>query len=345
MKIPKRIALFIVFLLLGFVLIPSTFATEKKASGSEEDASFFYTIQKGDTLWDLSQKFYNSNWDWPGLWELNEQKIKNPHWIYPGKKIRIFLKDRIFKKKAPPQIAKAEPVPSKPPEKIEVTFSYTRMNNIGFIKDKQVPSLGKVIKENNNQYVMGPDDIIYIKPSGNGELLVGAKYHIFSTEKVTKRINGRHFTGIKHLIRGELEILEFHGSYAKAKILKSIRITRAGHMLMPYQNRVTELKVKEDPSPIDAIFLCSEENNALLNDKSVSFIDLGKKDNIKPGQMYTIFKELPVNRPVWPNNKEELPKLNSDMVGKLIVLHTEEKSSTVLILSSSEVILEGDQVN
>jgi LysM repeat protein len=47
-----------------------------------------YTIQKGDTLWDLSQKFLANPWYWPKIWSLNPG-IENPHWIYPGGKLRI----------------------------------------------------------------------------------------------------------------------------------------------------------------------------------------------------------------------------------------------------------------
>ena len=47
-----------------------------------------YTIQKGDTLWDLSQKFLSNPWYWPKIWSLNPA-IENPHWIYPGNKLRI----------------------------------------------------------------------------------------------------------------------------------------------------------------------------------------------------------------------------------------------------------------
>jgi hypothetical protein len=47
-----------------------------------------YTIQKGDTLWDLSQKFLNNPWYWPKIWSLNPS-IENPHWIYPGNHLRI----------------------------------------------------------------------------------------------------------------------------------------------------------------------------------------------------------------------------------------------------------------
>ncbi len=51
----------------------------------EHEAGFYYTIQRGDTLWDLSDKFFDSPWYWPELWQENEQ-IPNPHWIYPGER-------------------------------------------------------------------------------------------------------------------------------------------------------------------------------------------------------------------------------------------------------------------
>ena len=47
-----------------------------------------YVIQRGDTLWDLSQKFLNNPWYWPKIWS-NNPYIENPHWIYPGNKLRI----------------------------------------------------------------------------------------------------------------------------------------------------------------------------------------------------------------------------------------------------------------
>jgi hypothetical protein len=45
-------------------------------------------IQRGDTLWDLSQKFLNNPWYWPKIWSLNPY-IENPHWIYPGNKLKV----------------------------------------------------------------------------------------------------------------------------------------------------------------------------------------------------------------------------------------------------------------
>ena len=42
-----------------------------------------YVIEKGDTLWDLSNRFYGDPYLWPQLWERN-QYVLDAHWIYPG---------------------------------------------------------------------------------------------------------------------------------------------------------------------------------------------------------------------------------------------------------------------
>ena len=47
-----------------------------------------YEVEDGDTLWLISQEFFNDPWLWPNLWALNPH-ITNPHWIYPGDIIRL----------------------------------------------------------------------------------------------------------------------------------------------------------------------------------------------------------------------------------------------------------------
>jgi len=43
-----------------------------------------YTVQKGDTLWEISKVFFADPYFWPKIWALNKDIIFNPHMISPG---------------------------------------------------------------------------------------------------------------------------------------------------------------------------------------------------------------------------------------------------------------------
>lgn len=86
----------------------------------QDNAPQRHVVVKGDTLWDISEKFLKDPWKWPQVWQLNREEIRNPHLIYPGDvvvlgfvdgKPRLSLEKSAFTEtvKLSPQV-KSEPI-------------------------------------------------------------------------------------------------------------------------------------------------------------------------------------------------------------------------------------------
>ena len=68
-------------LLIGLLVLPALAFAQEQGEGVTPDGrkGQIYKVQKGDTLWAISQKYLGTPWIWPSVWKENEAKIADPH--------------------------------------------------------------------------------------------------------------------------------------------------------------------------------------------------------------------------------------------------------------------------
>ncbi len=333
-----------------FLLLPMTGRATPSIPGTErvetaQGPVFYYTIQKGDTLWDLSRRFYNSQWVWPGLWEMNHE-IENPHIIYPGNRIRIFLADVVK-----PQLIPPSGLPSPPEKRATVVTKATpsaspkelrlSIENSDFIKETPTPPLGYILMAENSNVLLAAGDILFINPVKKNNFIPGNQYDIFSTKKVSLEYDHTRFKGVKHTIKATVTLLENSDVCTRAVITQAFGTSEAGDPLMAHRPLKREVTINPTPRPIQARIICSQHNEALMAQDNIVFMDAGSQQHVKPGDIYTLYKPLPPPSKGFFKKTSPPPLLKN---GTLMVLHTEAISSTVKILYSTSEVLPGDIV-
>ena len=324
----------------------------------ETETGFYYTVKKGDTLWDLSQNFSDTPYLWPDLWSDNSQ-IANPHLIYPGQRIRLFRRTDIEKEARPvieekPIETKAPPIEVEPEEVPEIatqeipeaksvskTYRYAAIDRVGFIKYKALTPEGFIFKVKEDKKLIAKGDIVYVSQNESNPLTPGGRYTVYRTFKPIYDQTTGKYIGIQHYLLGIVEITNTAPRFAIAKVIRSFSNIGVNDKLMPYKRRSINIVHQKSREGLLGKIIVAEEHNLLIGDRTIVFIDKGEDDGVKPGQYYSIFYQDKSR--IGETSREKIP-LDAVIFGKLIVLHTEKTTSTVYITATNRQIDPGSKI-
>ena len=109
---------------------------------------------------------------------------------------------------------------------------------------------------------------------------------------------------------------------------------------MAYSPRHARIELKPSTPGIDGQIIISEDHTTLTGDFTLAFIDKGRSDNIDVGQQYSIYN---TQKTVLGKSEIETKQLPPVDIGTLLVLHTEQTTSTVIITKAVKNIAPGER--
>lgn len=321
-------------ILTSMIVIPALLYAIENQETLEHEIGVYYTIKKGDTLWDISKKYFDSPWVWPELWKENKY-IKNPHFIEPGDMLRLFYNresDLIIDEDQIPEDSNLQP--ENTCEKDILYFNYPAIDSVGFIKKEAVSPNGSIFKAKDDKVVISEGDLVYINNKNNSNFVPGSKYTVYRTFEPLAGSSA----GKQHYLTGIVEIKTVEPLYVIAQVLKSFREIATNDLLMPYEPRSPKIPIIESNKGIECRILVPEEAKELIGDNTIVFIDKGEKDGIKPGQFYHIYYREKKN--LSPDSSVSTYLAPVDF-GKLFVLITEQTTASAVITRSDREIFTG----
>jgi len=334
-----------------------------------------YTVERGDTLWDLCQRFLNNPWYWPKIWAYNP-KITNPHWIYPGDEVYFY-----------PQEGQ-RPAPLLPPEPLEpLEVSGPEMPGIstadvdrpvmlgpdgkpvievsgihqigtphlvgrkGFFasrRDEEYISLevvegsGVVEYSKVERMMLAQRDEAYARFKDLSQVSVGDKFQVFRVAKeVTHPFTEDDF-GFVIKICGQAQVIAMNEQWATIKITESYDPIERGDLLRPWKEVERRVKLTKNQADIlDGWVVDAYHGLEISGEHQMVFLDKGAEHGVRAGNQLAIIRR---GDGLYEVDDEDLETLPDEIIGELVVIEAHPIASTCLVSRSLRAVVRGDRV-
>jgi len=329
-----------------------------------------HTVQEGDTLWDISERYFGDPWHWPELWSYNPE-ITNPHWIYPLDQVRLSAAalDQNPTLSTTPAVQQAPATGFKEPPQGLATDQAPRvtvpahllkgdtvfLRDEGYLDDDDIRASGQIVAGGEEQMLLSASDLVYVHFKAGQNVQPGQQYTVYrpvyaeEREKIEKgklvRIQGTVLVRSYDAKRG----------MARALITETIDPIERGMPVILMDRRFDLAPPRPNQTNVVAHIIASVQPRTLLAYGNVVFLDVGEGKGIVPGNRFFVVRRgdnwqdvlsRPADQmgnivPIPKYKKEDLPV---EVVAELRVVKVRKKVTIALITRSDTDVFQGDRV-
>ena len=328
-----------------------------------------HVVNKGETLWALSGRYYESPWQWPKLWSYNAQ-IKDPHWIYPGDQILL---------RHPNNLGLASTLSTRSVAGANGRLSRARSSRVspdsvflrdqGFIGDPDRDVWGEIAGAVEEQMLLAEGSHVYLMLEEDKRVEPGQELTVFRSVRQPEDVPGaRKPPGEIVRVNGTVRIDRFDPNtrVARGVITESLDVIERGAKVGPVKRTFQVVTRKPNTKTVEARVLTSFYPHVYLAQNQIVFLDRGQEDGLATGNTLYILRRgdtwrksldtaskmvrdrLKMDSPeivdieTTPLSGDER-KFPEEVVAELRVLRAEPKSAVALVLQSRRELVPGDR--
>ena len=311
-----------------------------------------YVVVKGDTLWDISKRFLKDPWQWPQIWGMNRDQIKNPHLIYPGDVIVLDLSRQVpalhlvrgeevgggmvggvaagrQTVKLSPQVRveprERMPIPTIPRAAIEPFLSQPLVIDAGGLNGAP-----RIVAAEDDRVVLGGGARAFVYRVTKDQ---GVDWQIYRPGKTLVDPDTGEILGYEAIYLGEAKVVQFMdrvGTASPIEITKSVQEINTGDRLVIADREVIDNFVPHAPEKlIRARIISAYGGISEVGQDAIVTLNKGTRDGIERGHVLAIYRRSP---PVKNQRGEVILRIPDQRYGLLMVFRTFQKVSYALTM-------------
>lgn len=321
----------------------------------KSDAPERYTVQKGDTLWAIAERFTGNAWEWPDIWYQNDQ-IRNPHLIYPGDIIGLInvggeRRLTVMERGQAARTIRLSPgdvkmSPTARVEPIEAAIAAIPMDAIqGFLRNHRIVSKEDlevapyVISGAEGRLLMGAGHKVYAR--GNLDEGVAAAYGIFRKGQVYVDPETDEVLGLEATDIGLAKVSSTENDVLALMLEKTNQQVAIGDRLLETEDRtlMSRFIPKAPGQKIAGQILAVTNGVSHVGQFDVVALNRGERDGIEPGHVMLIKKAGAV---IYDRVEKEKVRLPAEEAGSIMVFRVFDKMSYALVMSATRPLKVND---
>jgi hypothetical protein len=323
------------------------------ATPMEYPEGLVHTVVKGDTLWDLSEKYLGSPWLWPDLWERN-RFISNPHYIYPGISVVVYPPPPReygweFKEHAPApegetvamtkaaaegQVAPptAEAV-EEPPAVLQI--SPEEFVRAGEFTPARPKGIGSIAGGQEDKDAFSETDNVYL--SLDKEIPEGQILGVYRVRGPVKSHTARPVSGYVRFLVGIVQVTGKNNGQPTAVVRKSFSDLTRQDLIREEIPSYSPVYPKEGESGVEAFVITGREPKVALSTNDFVYLDQGTDAGMAVGDVYRIYDTR--GGTTW-YGRDEIEAVHIP-VGKAVIVRVLPGSATAYVTYSTQDISAG----
>jgi LysM repeat protein len=306
------------------------------AAGETPDT---HVVRRGDTLWDLSARYYGNAWGWPKMWSYNPQ-ITNPHWIYPGDVVRILPPGG-----GEPTAAHPTPTAAMPMLPRARSSNGIFLRQTGFIEPGELARAGKIVGSKEEKLMLGTLDEAYVQFKKEHPFQVGERYIVYRpTRQVHHPVTGK-LLGHMVEILGEGEVRAVtDGKIARVGLVDSVNPIERGDLVGPLRRQFKVVHPVADKSDLQGVIVATLQPSELVGADTIVFVDRGKQDGVELGNRFMVTRRGDGYEPILSAGPMDDRRYPRETIGQIIVVDLRDHVATGYMTRSTVEARIGDRV-